>query len=254
MTRLVENVIVSRTSFQPVAAFSLIELLVVISIVALLISILLPALQSARAAGRQAVCLSQQRQIGQMLQIYAMDYDRFIPKRYDPNDDTDTRYWQGRLIVPGLLTDGDVLFCPSIEPTSMAASGRSSLLGIARSHRAEIYGMRNWLDPALSDEDPGQNGENFNLITKLDVIEQPADFFLIADSFMTLFGNPGYQLGFNDTTRNWRLHLRHGNQTANAVFADGHATAEDRSYFESLTDRQAEYMDDHSLSLWPSSP
>jgi len=54
-------------------AFSLIELLVVISIIALLIAILLPSLQTAREVARQATCLSQLRQIGIGAQMYASD-------------------------------------------------------------------------------------------------------------------------------------------------------------------------------------
>ena len=58
----------------PQAAFTLVELLVVVSIIALLISLLLPALGKARAAARAVVCLSIQRQFGLAELMYADEH------------------------------------------------------------------------------------------------------------------------------------------------------------------------------------
>jgi prepilin-type N-terminal cleavage/methylation domain-containing protein/prepilin-type processing-associated H-X9-DG protein len=61
------------------AAFTLIELLVVIAIIAILAAMLLPALSAARAKARQAVGLSNLKQIGLAVYMYAQDNSGYIP-------------------------------------------------------------------------------------------------------------------------------------------------------------------------------
>src|SRR5436305_3040804 len=90
------------------AAFTLIELLMVIAIIAILAAILFPVFAQAREAARKTACLSNIKQIGTACLMYAQDYDEALVKagqRYPhvPIDglecfgpaDCASNYWKG---------------------------------------------------------------------------------------------------------------------------------------------------------------
>lgn len=67
--------------------FTLIELLVVIAIIALLLSVLLPGLKTAKEYAKRVVCAARLKQIGAGFKMYADAYNEYLPDDHDLNGD-----------------------------------------------------------------------------------------------------------------------------------------------------------------------
>lgn len=87
--------------FHRRSGFTLVELLVVIGIIALLISILLPALNRAREAANTVACASNLRQIGIYLNFYTQEHKGWFP----PENDGGNMTWEGILIASSVGDD-----------------------------------------------------------------------------------------------------------------------------------------------------
>jgi prepilin-type N-terminal cleavage/methylation domain-containing protein len=103
-------------------AFTLIELLVVVAIIALLISILLPALGKVKENGRRAVCMSNLHHLGQAFQQYLHEYNDILPvaammPSVDGSDPNDEFYHPPIMdfLMP-FAKDPELFRCPSDMP------------------------------------------------------------------------------------------------------------------------------------------
>ncbi len=188
-------------------AFSLIELLVVITIIAILAAILFPVFARARENARRSACQSNLKQIGLGLIQYTQDFDETMPFAQLPGSAKYTGVWMDA-IQP--YVKSDALFnCPSHPFTPGATNIRPYSSTNTRDDSNKTLGSYS-VNATYSRDDAGlglvgtpvsyggQDGGSVQVV-KLSSLEAPASTVFAADS-------SGEEYGFNTRCYYMRWH------------------------------------------------
>jgi len=227
--------------------FTLVELLVVTSIVSILMGLLLPALGAARGQARGVVCRSQLRQLLLANIGYAQEHDsHLVPAASDMWDNAGLRRWHGTRVhrdvafdpngspLAAYLQEGDVKDCPTLQRFLASGSWHSNFErgGGGYGYNLTYLGSRIW-DRTFA----GRFQQAYRHTTSLLEVKQPSGTLMFADTAMSQdsvnlieysFAEPPHAvLGgqvYDAVRMSPSIHFRHRGH-ASVGWVDGHVDA-----------------------------
>jgi prepilin-type N-terminal cleavage/methylation domain-containing protein/prepilin-type processing-associated H-X9-DG protein len=226
-------------------AFTLIELLVVISIIALLIGILLPALQKARMAGRATQCLSAQRQIAVTTNAYLGDFkNQFMVA--NPAD-ADHR-WEV-LLAETYRMGREIFYCPE-DVKRRITDWNTDNRYISMGYNIEGLGFNGG-----GNKNPFTGSNQTEFSARLDLIPKPGNTLVSLDAYKpqsTSTANQrdrGYYVAVPEQYMWADFQPRARHDGVNVVFIDGHAK---RMALDDVVvrDLPTETVDINKYSIW----
>jgi prepilin-type N-terminal cleavage/methylation domain-containing protein/prepilin-type processing-associated H-X9-DG protein len=224
--------------WRPYPGFTLIELLVVIAIIAILASLLLPALAKAKSKAQGTVCLNNLRQLALCWTMYADDYNDAMPRTSDVSygnnsfkgvepswavgdarRDVNTTNLQRGLLFPYNHSVG-IFRCPADK------SSVEGQPGLPRTRTYQLGGLLNFFFNGVSGEGPWYPPEwNKRKVGQL-VKPSPTQVFTFIDSHPKTGDGASFVMRIQETSGQdgWAtIPGEQHNLGANLAFADGHA-------------------------------
>jgi type II secretory pathway pseudopilin PulG len=215
-----------RAVCGPVAAFTLIELLLVIGIIIILAALLLPALAGVQAKGKRTVCLDNLKQAALSFQMYTADNDGKVPQNYPLPDPASNAWVLGNMKLTGDSTNKTLIRQGKLYPYAdqvtlyRCPADRSRT---ADAPRVRSYSMNGWIGSRYMDTYPRTNGYRTFVRESELAAAGPAKLWVMTDEHEASIDDAWFLVTMDDSQPFASFPATRHEHSYGLNFGDGHA-------------------------------
>jgi prepilin-type N-terminal cleavage/methylation domain-containing protein len=207
-------------------AFTLVELLLVIAVIAILAALLMPALAAAQARSKRVACLDNLKQSALSFQMYTADNDGKLAQNYPLGEGGSNSWVLGSMKVPSDSTNKTLIRQAKFFPYASQVTLYRCPSDPSRTEdapRVRSYSMNGWIGSRYMETYPGPTGYRTFVRDSELAVAGPAKLWVIIDEHEASIDDAWFPVTMDDSQPFASFPATRHQGSYGLNFADGHA-------------------------------